>query len=289
MNGGYSGTSKVMTPYKLSGSGLPIELKGYWQSLRKCSKCGRHMWENGKETHCIGEFEEITEKKEKKAMPKTLKERVMEIYKTEFPNLKSTSLEFAADIIAARVGGTSSTVVQSIIREDTGKKYVRKDHNLKYAKEEIPALKINYTAEELQIIVDMYKAGSSDEQIGKEIHRSTGAVSVKLSALRKKGLIKCRTCHNKPIDNVSKKTEKVDIEVESKKFMEDLEPPHIAQETVKEPDETTNEEIGSTKVILIPAKPTLGQFIDFAAECGYGLESAGINGAGRMEINFMEG
>ena len=183
--------------------------------------------------------------------------------------------------------GTSSTVVQSIIREDTGKKYVRKDHNLKYAKEEIPALKINYTAEELQIIVDMYKAGSSDEQIGKEIHRSTGAVSVKLSALRKKGLIKCRTCHNKPIDNVSKKTEKVDIEVESKKFMEDLEPPHIAQETVKEPDETTNEEIGSTKVILIPAKPTLGQFIDLVAKYGWELGFFSIQ-EGKKEITFRE-
>ena len=66
MNGGYTGTSKRMVPNKLPGSGKPVEFTGYWKSLRKCSKCGRHMWENGKETHCIGEFEQITEKRRRK-------------------------------------------------------------------------------------------------------------------------------------------------------------------------------------------------------------------------------
>ena len=61
MNGGYTGTSKRMVPNELPGSGKPIEFTGYWKSLRSCSKCGKKMWENGKETHCIGEFEEITD------------------------------------------------------------------------------------------------------------------------------------------------------------------------------------------------------------------------------------
>ena len=293
MNGGYAGTSKRMVPNKLPGSGKPVEFIGYWKSLRTCSKCGKKMWENGEQTRCICELRENIEKKEKKAMPKTLKERVIELYKSEFT--KFDDISFAADEISARIGGTSSTVVQSIIREETGikPKKLELKHNFRHIEKGKPGRKSSYTAEDLQVIVDMYKAGSSDNQIGAEIGRSAGTVSVKLSALRKKGLIGLRHSHKKP--------EKVSQEKPAPKTPADTETPaagtvekkpldlsqviHPA-EPEQMPEQMPEKEIGNIRVILIQ-KPTLGQFIDLAAKYGYELGFFSMQ-EGRKEITFRE-
>ena len=316
MNGGYTGTSKRMVPNKLPGSGKPIEFTGYWKSLRTCSKCGKKMWENGSNTRCICELQHKVEIKEIKAMPKTLKERVIELYNAEF-TADYDNLSFAADEISARIGGTSSIVVLSIIREKFGikAKKPKKSHNLREVKKGSPGRKSGYTAEELQTIVDMHNAGSNDDNIGAAVGRSAGTVSVKLSALRKQGIIKCRSTikHNESVSldipeeigknamERGKAIEKAnDILMGRETPLVDLKDPIVGgyklnqyqpvpsfEAAAAELKKLSEEDIANMQVTL--CKPTLGQFIDLAAECGYGLESAGINGAGRMEINFMEG
>jgi len=286
MNSGYSGTSRQMVPNKSINSKLPKQLAGSWPSLRKCNKCGKKMWENGKETHCICEFQEKTEEKENEAMVKTLKERVMDLYRSDF-NIYTTTegIGDAAEEIAARIGGTSATVVQSIIREEIG----------------IKAKKPGYTAEGLQVIIDMYNAGCSDEKIGAEIGRAAGTISVKLSDMRKKGLIGLRTSHKKPIGTVAKKPEKKNMPQTGEPIPEGNSIP----DTEKKEPKMNNEEIGNVRVWLnimddftsrmereqaerASRKPTLVQFIDFASRCGYELESAGLNTGYLMEITFVE-
>lgn len=305
-NQGYSGTSKKMIPNKLPGTGKPIWLTGYWQSLRRCKECGKKMWENGKQTRCICELKDYIEEKGEKSMPKTLNERVMEMFKSDFSDANDNdSIIIAADEISARIGGTSAIVVLSIIRDNSGIKAKKpeKSHNLNRTQNHKPGRKSTYTAEELQSIVDMYNVGCSDGQIGAEVGRSGGTISVKLSALRKKGLIGLRTSHKKAIGSVEKKPEKVSQVKPEGKTAESPEnslagsPPdepakNIPQPEPKQVKEMTTKEIGNIHVWLnITAgseKPTLGQFIDFAAKCGYALKTAAYNGGEGMEFTFYE-